>query len=164
MVPQYDASSLASQVEDHIDQSNLFPNCVQPHGCQYEANHMCKLSGHEGSIFRIAWSFDGSKLVSVSDDRRWSSYWNYMILKSPASCAFFFFVDLVSSLVQCSCLGSFLWDETFWEARGTHWPCAVWSQCPSLGLLYFWFCKFYKILWILVVFLFLVYFFLSYPK
>ncbi|KAH0981980.1 hypothetical protein GBA52_009157 [Prunus armeniaca] len=69
VVPQYDASSLASQVEDHIDQSNLFPNCVQPHGCQYEASHMCKLSGHEGSIFRIAWSFDGSKLVSVSDDR-----------------------------------------------------------------------------------------------
>ncbi|XP_021812747.1 uncharacterized protein LOC110755775 isoform X2 [Prunus avium] len=69
VVPQYDASSLASQVEDHIDQSNLFPNCVQPHGCKYEASHMCKLSGHEGSIFRIAWSFDGSKLVSVSDDR-----------------------------------------------------------------------------------------------
>ncbi|CAL9009232.1 unnamed protein product [Prunus brigantina] len=69
VVPQYDASSLASQVEDHIDQSNLFPKRVQPHGCHYEASHICKLSGHEGSIFRIAWSFDGSKLVSVSDDR-----------------------------------------------------------------------------------------------
>lgn len=36
----------------------------------YEALHMCRLVGHEGSIFRIAWSSDGSKLVSVSDDRR----------------------------------------------------------------------------------------------
>uniref|UniRef100_A0A7N0UV80 WD repeat-containing protein 6 n=2 Tax=Kalanchoe fedtschenkoi TaxID=63787 RepID=A0A7N0UV80_KALFE len=34
-----------------------------------EARHICKLSGHEGSIFRITWSVDGSKLVSVSDDR-----------------------------------------------------------------------------------------------
>ncbi|ESQ46931.1 hypothetical protein EUTSA_v10027621mg [Eutrema salsugineum] len=30
---------------------------------------MRRLSGHEGSIFRIVWSLDGSKLVSVSDDR-----------------------------------------------------------------------------------------------
>ncbi|CAK7348505.1 unnamed protein product [Dovyalis caffra] len=28
-----------------------------------------RLIGHEGSIFRMAWSSDGSKLVSVSDDR-----------------------------------------------------------------------------------------------
>ncbi|MCH89801.1 WD repeat-containing protein, partial [Trifolium medium] len=35
----------------------------------YEAFHICKLVGHEGSIFRIAWSSCGSKLVSVSDDR-----------------------------------------------------------------------------------------------
>ncbi|XP_020590632.1 uncharacterized protein LOC110031650 isoform X2 [Phalaenopsis equestris] len=31
--------------------------------------HLCRLIGHEGSISRIAWSIDGSKLVSVSDDR-----------------------------------------------------------------------------------------------
>lgn len=37
---------------------------------QYCASHMLRLAGHEGSIFRIVWSFDGSKLVSVSDDRR----------------------------------------------------------------------------------------------
>ncbi|XP_047325939.1 uncharacterized protein LOC124929581 isoform X2 [Impatiens glandulifera] len=30
---------------------------------------MCRLVGHEGSIFRIAWTSDGSKLLSVSDDR-----------------------------------------------------------------------------------------------
>ncbi|KAI6672617.1 hypothetical protein NL676_000523 [Syzygium grande] len=40
------------------------------HEClPYEAFHICRLVGHEGSIFRIAWSSDGSKLVSVSDDR-----------------------------------------------------------------------------------------------
>ncbi|CAL1398751.1 unnamed protein product [Linum trigynum] len=39
------------------------------HQQTYEASHIGKLIGHEGSIFRIAWSADGSKLVSVSDDR-----------------------------------------------------------------------------------------------
>ncbi|CAK9145270.1 unnamed protein product [Ilex paraguariensis] len=38
-------------------------------GQQYEALHICKMLGHEGSIFRIAWSSNGSKLASVSDDR-----------------------------------------------------------------------------------------------
>ncbi|XP_010428847.1 PREDICTED: WD repeat-containing protein 6-like isoform X1 [Camelina sativa] len=38
------------------------------HG-HYCASHMLRLTGHEGSIFRIVWSLDGSKLVSVSDDR-----------------------------------------------------------------------------------------------
>ncbi|CAN8248111.1 unnamed protein product [Cochlearia groenlandica] len=38
------------------------------HG-NYCASHMHRLIGHEGSIFRIVWSLDGSKLVSVSDDR-----------------------------------------------------------------------------------------------
>ncbi|CAH8304075.1 unnamed protein product [Eruca vesicaria subsp. sativa] len=36
---------------------------------EYCASHMLRLAGHEGSIFRIVWSLDGSKLVSVSDDR-----------------------------------------------------------------------------------------------
>ncbi|PWA96476.1 transducin family protein / WD-40 repeat family protein [Artemisia annua] len=35
----------------------------------YQAVPVCRLAGHEGSIFRITWSLDGSKLVSVSDDR-----------------------------------------------------------------------------------------------
>ncbi|CAN1353164.1 WD repeat-containing protein 6 [Linum perenne] len=35
----------------------------------YKASHISRLIGHEGSIFRIAWSSDGSKLISVSDDR-----------------------------------------------------------------------------------------------
>ncbi|KAG8095826.1 hypothetical protein GUJ93_ZPchr0013g35650, partial [Zizania palustris] len=36
---------------------------------QYIANHLGRLKEHEGSIFRIAWSSDGSKFMSVSDDR-----------------------------------------------------------------------------------------------
>ncbi|XP_038979942.1 uncharacterized protein LOC103721829 isoform X2 [Phoenix dactylifera] len=40
-----------------------------PHDQQYMALHLSRLTGHEGSIFRITWSADGSKLVSVSDDR-----------------------------------------------------------------------------------------------
>ncbi|CAI9104863.1 OLC1v1003646C1 [Oldenlandia corymbosa var. corymbosa] len=38
-------------------------------GLQYQVVILGRLVGHEGSIFRIAWSADGSKLVSASDDR-----------------------------------------------------------------------------------------------
>ncbi|XP_051118553.1 uncharacterized protein LOC127242882 isoform X2 [Andrographis paniculata] len=36
---------------------------------KYRDAFMCRLVGHEGSIFRIAWFSNGTKLVSVSDDR-----------------------------------------------------------------------------------------------
>lgn len=40
--------------------------------CDNTAMDVCmsRLTGHEGSIFRIVWSSDGSRLMSVSDDRR----------------------------------------------------------------------------------------------
>ncbi|KFK30735.1 hypothetical protein AALP_AA6G020500 [Arabis alpina] len=38
-------------------------------GDNFDHEHLLRLTGHEGSIFRIVWSLDGSKLVSVSDDR-----------------------------------------------------------------------------------------------
>ncbi|XP_071686750.1 uncharacterized protein [Rutidosis leptorrhynchoides] len=41
----------------------------------YKAVTVCRLGGHKGSIFRITWSLDGSKLVSVSDDRS-ARIWN----------------------------------------------------------------------------------------
>lgn len=44
-------------------------NSLQHHDPNYRAVHVCKLVGHEGSIFRLSWSSNGSKLVSVSDDR-----------------------------------------------------------------------------------------------
>ncbi|KAL5700386.1 hypothetical protein ACHQM5_025834 [Ranunculus cassubicifolius] len=41
----------------------------------YKAIYMNRLAGHEGSIFRLSWSPDGSKLLSVSDDRS-ARLWN----------------------------------------------------------------------------------------
>lgn len=70
MAPESEASCLTSQVEHRIDQCNSLSNGVQVPNCQYEVIHISKLAGHEGSIFRLSWSSNGSKLVSVSDDRR----------------------------------------------------------------------------------------------
>ncbi|CAM8965527.1 unnamed protein product [Rhodiola kirilowii] len=58
-------ASLTSSVVEGTN--NLIP--VEREYLQFKAVHICKLSGHEGSIFRLTWSLDGSKLVSVSDDR-----------------------------------------------------------------------------------------------
>lgn len=52
-------SNSSSAMDVHIDSEN------------YVAYHLNKLIGHEGSIFRMSWSSDGTKLMSVSDDRRW---------------------------------------------------------------------------------------------
>ena len=43
---------------------------IHPGDNQYMTVHFGRLKEHEGSIFRIAWSSDGSKFMSVSDDRR----------------------------------------------------------------------------------------------
>ncbi|XP_014496090.1 uncharacterized protein LOC106757805 isoform X1 [Vigna radiata var. radiata] len=64
---QHNKSS--SHQENHDQQSLSSSVCCQLKDKQFEATHVCKLIGHEGSIFRIAWSSCGSKLVSVSDDR-----------------------------------------------------------------------------------------------
>ncbi|KAH1079034.1 hypothetical protein AAZX31_19G206700 [Glycine max] len=67
VAPQHNKSS--SHQENHYHQSISSSNCCQIKDQLYEAIHVCKLIGHEGSIFRIAWSSCGSKLISVSDDR-----------------------------------------------------------------------------------------------
>ncbi|XP_059625527.1 uncharacterized protein LOC132268736 isoform X2 [Cornus florida] len=67
-VVPHNRASLRSPVEDHVNITSI-NNSLQLHSQQYEAVHICRLTGHEGSIFRISWSSDGSKLVSVSDDR-----------------------------------------------------------------------------------------------
>lgn len=67
VAPQHDKSSRTPEDRDH--QSVSSSNCSLLKDNLYEAVHVCKLIGHEGSIFRIAWSSCGSKLVSVSDDR-----------------------------------------------------------------------------------------------
>ncbi|XVE77500.1 hypothetical protein DITRI_Ditri13aG0067600 [Diplodiscus trichospermus] len=69
VIYQHDCSSLTSPVKDcmNLSTSNSdFVNCLDQ---QYKAVHICRLGGHEGSIFRIVWSSGGAKLVSVSDDR-----------------------------------------------------------------------------------------------
>ena len=49
---------------------------------QYMTVHLGRLKEHEGSIFRrIAWSSDGSKFMSVSDDRSWT-----VLLLAPTAC------------------------------------------------------------------------------
>ncbi|KAL6968707.1 hypothetical protein U1Q18_034501 [Sarracenia purpurea var. burkii] len=62
-------ASLISPVQDRVNPISSFDESFQLHSQQYEAVHICRLVGHEGSIFRITWSFDGSKLISASDDR-----------------------------------------------------------------------------------------------
>ncbi|RVW41564.1 hypothetical protein CK203_068153 [Vitis vinifera] len=68
-VPQNCTPSLGSSVKDHINSSSSFCNGFNHYSQQYQALNICRLAGHEGSIFRLAWSSNGSKLVSVSDDR-----------------------------------------------------------------------------------------------
>ncbi|XP_008447447.2 uncharacterized protein LOC103489892 isoform X1 [Cucumis melo] len=52
-----------------LDEKSHETHDIHFHHLQYEAIHKSRLVAHEGSIFRIAWSSDGFKLVSVSDDR-----------------------------------------------------------------------------------------------
>ncbi|OEL16371.1 hypothetical protein BAE44_0022611 [Dichanthelium oligosanthes] len=58
---------LAPQI---LDTSNV-SNCenINLGNKQYMAVQLGRLKEHEGSIFRIAWNSDGSKFISVSDDR-----------------------------------------------------------------------------------------------
>lgn len=67
--PQLGGLPSTSLLEDDMYLSCSLPDSSQLRFQQHKSAHMCRLIGHEGSIFRIAWSSDGSKLVSVSDDR-----------------------------------------------------------------------------------------------
>lgn len=52
------------------DPDSVFED-MHPLDClHYEVDIISKLAGHQGSIFYLSWSSDGTKLVSVSDDRR----------------------------------------------------------------------------------------------
>ncbi|XP_057964983.1 uncharacterized protein LOC131155691 isoform X1 [Malania oleifera] len=69
LVPQTCGPYSANLMKDQAYPCSSFENTLQRHGQQYEAVCIHRLAGHEGSIFRIAWSSNGSKLISVSDDR-----------------------------------------------------------------------------------------------
>jgi WD40 repeat protein len=58
---------------------------------QYITIHLGRLKEHEGSIFRIAWSSDGSKFMSVSDDRR--------LVHFPSLPSAFFTLDFLCLLI-----------------------------------------------------------------
>ncbi|RDX94301.1 WD repeat-containing protein 6, partial [Mucuna pruriens] len=83
VVPQHNKSSSHQENLDH--QSISSSNCCQLKDQLYEAIHVCKLIGHEGSIFRIAWSSCGSKLVSVSDDRS-ARVWGVPVEREHSLC------------------------------------------------------------------------------
>ncbi|XP_022757740.1 uncharacterized protein LOC111304949 isoform X3 [Durio zibethinus] len=69
VISQHGSPSLTSLVKDCMNLSSSNFNFVKCHDQQYKAVRICRLVGHEGSIFRIVWSSSGAKLVSVSDDR-----------------------------------------------------------------------------------------------
>lgn len=56
------------------DEGSFYP------GPNYRDSPISRLVGHEGSIFRIAWFSNGTKLVSVSDDRRWVIFYIHSLL------------------------------------------------------------------------------------
>ncbi|XP_073008935.1 uncharacterized protein [Typha latifolia] len=68
LIPQVSLSS-SSFLVDSGNSTMGSHESVPFHRQQYATIHLSRLTGHEGSIFRLAWSADGSKLMSVSDDR-----------------------------------------------------------------------------------------------
>ncbi|XP_042476563.1 uncharacterized protein LOC122058127 isoform X2 [Macadamia integrifolia] len=80
VVPQGHCPSSGSSVKDSNDHNGSLCNKIQFNDQQCEAICLSRLIGHEGSIFRIAWSSDGSKLMSVSDDRS-ARLWNVSALR-----------------------------------------------------------------------------------
>ncbi|KAA3462396.1 putative WD repeat-containing protein isoform X1 [Gossypium australe] len=69
VICQHDSPTSTSSVKGCINLSSSDSNFAKCYDQQYKAVHICRLVGHEGSIFRIVWSSNGVKLVSVSDDR-----------------------------------------------------------------------------------------------
>ncbi|MBA0656195.1 hypothetical protein Goklo_008575 [Gossypium klotzschianum] len=69
VICQHDSPTSTSSVKGCMNLSSSNSNFAKCYDQQYKAVHICRLVGHEGSIFRIVWSSNGVKLVSVSDDR-----------------------------------------------------------------------------------------------
>ncbi|KAB2052554.1 hypothetical protein ES319_A12G129200v1 [Gossypium barbadense] len=68
VICQHDSPTSTSSVKGCMNLSSSNSNFAKCYNQQYKAVHICRLVGHEGSIFRIVWSSNGVKLVSVSDD------------------------------------------------------------------------------------------------
>jgi len=59
-----------SSEEIHVTNTAIKTTNEKLQNLQYGSILLNRLAGHEGSIFRIAWSCDGLKIISASDDRR----------------------------------------------------------------------------------------------
>ncbi|KAJ1299145.1 hypothetical protein BS78_01G509500 [Paspalum vaginatum] len=68
LAPQIPGPSLSCSYEGDASDVNSY-EITRIDDSQYMPVHLGRLKEHEGSIFRIAWSSDGSKFMSVSDDR-----------------------------------------------------------------------------------------------
>jgi WD40 repeat protein len=92
-------------------------NCENIHlsNKQYMAVHIGRLKEHEGSIFRIAWSPDGSKFMSVSDDRRSVLHFlcivsvRFSLLKYLVYGTSLLQMHVLASNIGLMCLASLLW-------------------------------------------------------
>lgn len=74
VVNQHCTNSLTHTAEVS-ERGNHYDDTHKIDSQKYAAKIICRLLGHQGSIFRISWFADGSKLVSVSDDRS-ARVWN----------------------------------------------------------------------------------------
>ena len=59
-----------SSEEIHVTNTTIKTTNEKLQNLQYGSILLNRLAGHEGSIFRIAWSYDGLKIISAFDDRR----------------------------------------------------------------------------------------------
>ncbi|XP_042410998.1 WD repeat-containing protein 6-like isoform X1 [Zingiber officinale] len=59
----------SNQLKEHVGSNSSSAMDAHIDSVNYVAYHLNKLIGHEGSIFRMSWSSDGTRLMSVSDDR-----------------------------------------------------------------------------------------------
>ncbi|PIA37960.1 hypothetical protein AQUCO_02900069v1 [Aquilegia coerulea] len=71
-------------MENSNNYHSLLNTNSQLHDSKYEATYLNRLVGHEGSIFRLAWFPDGSKLMSVSDDRS-ARIWKIEAVKNDSN-------------------------------------------------------------------------------
>jgi len=103
---------------------------------QYMTVHLGRIKEHEGSIFRIAWSSDGSKFMSVSDDRSarlWMlSFKSPSFVNQPAS------QDSVEIIPKLTLFGhnARIWDcyvsDSIVITAGEDCTCCIWGMDGKL--------------------------------
>lgn len=77
-----------SSEEIHVTNTAIEPTNENLQNLHYGSILLNRLTGHEGSIFRIAWSCDGLKIISASDDRSariWTCNFNVNDTDNPHS-------------------------------------------------------------------------------